>query len=56
MFHLGNFSLSASTVVTVQILDVNDNPPVFERDEFDIMVEENSPIGVVVAHISSVDF
>ncbi|KAK5610636.1 Cadherin EGF LAG seven-pass G-type receptor 2 [Crenichthys baileyi] len=45
------------TVVNIQvtILDVNDNPPVFERDEFDIMVEENSPIGLVVAHISATD-
>ncbi|XP_067443425.1 cadherin EGF LAG seven-pass G-type receptor 2 isoform X2 [Thunnus thynnus] len=41
--------------IQVTILDVNDNPPVFEKDEFDIMVEENSPIGVVVAHISATD-
>uniref|UniRef100_A0A1A8GL00 Cadherin EGF LAG seven-pass G-type receptor 2 n=1 Tax=Nothobranchius korthausae TaxID=1143690 RepID=A0A1A8GL00_9TELE len=41
--------------IHVTILDVNDNPPVFEKDEFDIMVEENSPIGVVVAHISATD-
>ncbi|XP_029989175.1 cadherin EGF LAG seven-pass G-type receptor 2 isoform X2 [Sphaeramia orbicularis] len=39
----------------VTILDVNDNPPVFEKDEFDILVEENSPIGVVVAHILASD-
>ncbi|KAM7402101.1 hypothetical protein PAMP_017369 [Pampus punctatissimus] len=41
--------------IQVTILDVNDNPPVFEKDEFDIMVEENSPIGVVVAYISATD-
>ncbi|KAM3877775.1 cadherin EGF LAG seven-pass G-type receptor 2 [Diretmus argenteus] len=41
--------------IQVTILDVNDNPPVFEKDEFDIMVEENSPIGLVVAHISASD-
>uniref|UniRef100_A0A665TTY5 Cadherin EGF LAG seven-pass G-type receptor 2 n=1 Tax=Echeneis naucrates TaxID=173247 RepID=A0A665TTY5_ECHNA len=41
--------------IQVTILDVNDNPPVFEKDEFDIMVEENSPIGLVVAHISATD-
>uniref|UniRef100_A0A3Q3JZ56 Cadherin EGF LAG seven-pass G-type receptor 2 n=1 Tax=Monopterus albus TaxID=43700 RepID=A0A3Q3JZ56_MONAL len=41
--------------IQVTILDVNDNPPVFEEDEFDIMVEENSPIGLVVAHISATD-
>ncbi|XP_067272650.1 cadherin EGF LAG seven-pass G-type receptor 2 [Pseudorasbora parva] len=41
--------------IQVIILDVNDNPPVFEKDEFDIFVEENSPIGLVVAHISASD-
>nr|XP_057910169.1 cadherin EGF LAG seven-pass G-type receptor 2 isoform X2 [Doryrhamphus excisus] len=41
--------------IQVTILDVNDNPPVFEKDDFDIMVDENSPIGVVVALISATD-
>ncbi|KAM9408206.1 cadherin EGF LAG seven-pass G-type receptor 2 [Pholidichthys leucotaenia] len=41
--------------IQVTILDVNDNPPVFEKDEFDIMVEENTPIGLVMAHISATD-
>lgn len=31
-FHSGNSSLSASTLVTVQILDVNDNSPVLVGD------------------------
>ncbi|XP_061869715.1 cadherin EGF LAG seven-pass G-type receptor 2 [Colius striatus] len=41
--------------IGVTVLDVNDNPPVFERDEFDIFVEENSPIGLVVARITATD-
>ncbi|XP_077101784.1 cadherin EGF LAG seven-pass G-type receptor 2-like [Siphateles boraxobius] len=41
--------------IQVTVLDVNDNPPVFEKDEFDIFVEENSPIGLVVAQISASD-
>ncbi|XP_074522154.1 cadherin EGF LAG seven-pass G-type receptor 2 isoform X2 [Halichoeres trimaculatus] len=48
-------ALKTPVNIQVTILDVNDNPPVFEKDEFDIMVEENSPIGVVVAHISATD-
>ncbi|XP_062320603.1 cadherin EGF LAG seven-pass G-type receptor 2 isoform X2 [Osmerus eperlanus] len=48
-------ALRTSVDIQVSILDVNDNPPVFEKDEFDIMVEENSPIGLVVAHISASD-
>uniref|UniRef100_A0A8C2T9U6 Cadherin EGF LAG seven-pass G-type receptor 2 n=1 Tax=Coturnix japonica TaxID=93934 RepID=A0A8C2T9U6_COTJA len=41
--------------IQVTVLDINDNPPVFEKDEFDIFVEENSPIGLVVARISAAD-
>ncbi|XP_053103347.1 cadherin EGF LAG seven-pass G-type receptor 2 isoform X2 [Hemicordylus capensis] len=41
--------------VHITVLDVNDNPPVFEQDEFDIFVEENSPIGLVVARITASD-
>ncbi|XP_072569096.1 cadherin EGF LAG seven-pass G-type receptor 2 [Paramormyrops kingsleyae] len=45
------------TVVDIQVsvLDVNDNPPVFEKDDFDIFVEENSPIGLVVSRITASD-
>uniref|UniRef100_A0AAQ4RB10 Cadherin EGF LAG seven-pass G-type receptor 2 n=1 Tax=Gasterosteus aculeatus aculeatus TaxID=481459 RepID=A0AAQ4RB10_GASAC len=48
-------ALRTAVNIQVTILDVNDNPPVFEKDEFDIMVEENSPIGIVVAHILATD-
>ncbi|XP_047439870.1 cadherin EGF LAG seven-pass G-type receptor 2 isoform X3 [Mugil cephalus] len=48
-------ALKTPVNIQVTILDVNDNPPVFDTDEFDIMVEENSPIGLVVAHISATD-
>ncbi|XP_029430115.1 cadherin EGF LAG seven-pass G-type receptor 2 [Rhinatrema bivittatum] len=41
--------------IQITVLDVNDNPPVFELDEFDIFVEENSPIGLVVARITAMD-
>lgn len=41
--------------VTVTVLDVNDNPPVFEQDEFDVFVEENSPIGLAVARVTATD-
>lgn len=48
-------ALKTPVVVQVTVLDVNDNPPVFEKDEFDIYVEENSPIGLVVARIVAMD-
>ncbi|XP_069046547.1 cadherin EGF LAG seven-pass G-type receptor 2 isoform X2 [Lepisosteus oculatus] len=48
-------ALKSPVDIQVAILDVNDNPPVFEKDEFDIFVEENSPIGLVVARITATD-
>ncbi|XP_030892418.1 cadherin EGF LAG seven-pass G-type receptor 1-like, partial [Leptonychotes weddellii] len=47
--------LSASVDIQVSILDINDNPPVFERDELELFVEENSPVGSVVARIRAND-
>ncbi|XP_078305426.1 cadherin EGF LAG seven-pass G-type receptor 1 isoform X2 [Panthera onca] len=47
--------LSASVEVQVSVLDINDNPPVFERDELELFVEENSPVGSVVARIRAND-
>ncbi|XP_059581872.1 cadherin EGF LAG seven-pass G-type receptor 1 isoform X4 [Alligator mississippiensis] len=51
----GSPPLKASVDVQVTVLDINDNPPVFEQDEFDIFVEENSPVGSIVARISAAD-
>nr|XP_020652661.1 cadherin EGF LAG seven-pass G-type receptor 1 isoform X2 [Pogona vitticeps] len=51
----GSPPLKASVEIQVTVLDINDNPPVFEQDEFDIFVEENSPVGSIVARISAVD-
>uniref|UniRef100_A0A8C5SAR6 Cadherin domain-containing protein n=1 Tax=Laticauda laticaudata TaxID=8630 RepID=A0A8C5SAR6_LATLA len=42
---------SDTTYVEILILDANDNAP----HEFDIFVEENSPVGSIVARISAVD-
>ncbi|XP_036157861.1 cadherin EGF LAG seven-pass G-type receptor 1 isoform X4 [Myotis myotis] len=47
--------LSASVDIQVTVLDINDNPPVFERDELELLVEENSPVGSVVARIRAHD-
>ncbi|XP_009997755.1 PREDICTED: cadherin EGF LAG seven-pass G-type receptor 1 [Chaetura pelagica] len=51
----GSPPLKASVDIQVIVLDINDNPPVFEKDEFDIFVEENSPVGSIVARISAAD-
>ncbi|XP_032117382.1 cadherin EGF LAG seven-pass G-type receptor 1 isoform X5 [Sapajus apella] len=48
-------ALSASVEVQVTILDINDNAPMFEKDELELFVEENNPVGSVVAKIRAQD-
>ncbi|XP_062317832.1 cadherin EGF LAG seven-pass G-type receptor 1-like [Osmerus eperlanus] len=47
--------LKASVDVQVSVLDINDNAPVFERDEMYVYVVENSPVGSIVARITATD-
>uniref|UniRef100_A0A7N8YR41 Cadherin EGF LAG seven-pass G-type receptor 1 n=1 Tax=Mastacembelus armatus TaxID=205130 RepID=A0A7N8YR41_9TELE len=47
--------LKAAVSIHVMVLDINDNAPVFEKDELFIDVEENSPVGSVVARITATD-
>lgn len=47
--------LKAAVSINVAVQDINDNAPVFEKDELFIYVEENSPVGSVVARITATD-
>lgn len=47
--------LKAAVPIHVVVQDINDNAPVFEKDELFIDVEENSPVGSVVARITATD-
>ncbi|XP_048865233.1 cadherin EGF LAG seven-pass G-type receptor 1-like isoform X2 [Brienomyrus brachyistius] len=47
--------LKAVVDILVSVLDINDNAPVFEKDRLDIFVEENSPMGSIVARITATD-
>ncbi|KAM3859079.1 cadherin EGF LAG seven-pass G-type receptor 1 [Diretmus argenteus] len=47
--------LKAAVVIHISVQDINDNAPVFEKDELFIDVEENSPVGSIVARISATD-
>ncbi|XP_029303837.1 protocadherin Fat 3 [Cottoperca gobio] len=48
-------SLSSTTVVTITVSDVNDNPPRFERELYRGAVKENDPLGEVVAVLKTKD-
>ncbi|CAL8385721.1 unnamed protein product, partial [Gadus morhua 'NCC'] len=47
--------LRAAVAVHVAVLDINDNAPVFDRDVLVVRVEENRPVGSVVARIGATD-
>ena len=54
-FDGGRPSLSASLNVTLLILDVNDNNPVFEKDYYRFTVAENAPVDSVLGQIKAHD-
>ena len=51
----GSPSLSSSSVITVHISDVNDNPPRFPEPVIKVYVKENGQIGVVIHTVSAFD-
>ena len=48
-------SLSSTTIVTIAVSDVNDNPPQFERELYRGAVKESDPLGEVVAVLKTRD-
>ncbi|XP_061155879.1 protocadherin Fat 3 [Syngnathus typhle] len=51
----GSPPLSAATVVTVQLMDVNDNAPVFSRDVYNVLISEDTPVGQSVTRVLAED-
>ncbi|XP_028316135.1 protocadherin alpha-8-like [Gouania willdenowi] len=51
----GSPPLSSTSVVRVQVSDVNDNPPKFSESLINVYVKENSPTGAVVKTLTALD-
>ncbi|XP_058263970.1 protocadherin alpha-8-like isoform X4 [Hemibagrus wyckioides] len=51
----GTPSLSSTTVITVQVSDVNDNAPCFTEPTINVHVKENSQVGCVIYTVSAFD-
>lgn len=51
----GNPSLSATTVVTVSVLDLNDNTPTFSAVSYNAEISEDAPVGSLVVKLIAVD-
>ncbi|XP_018332036.1 cadherin-86C-like [Agrilus planipennis] len=52
-FKTGNHSVSAKLVIF--LVDVNDNPPVFDEAEYKAEVVENADVGTTVIHVRATD-
>ncbi|XP_029020737.1 protocadherin Fat 4 isoform X2 [Betta splendens] len=51
----GWISKTGSVSVTVHVTDVNDNPPVFDPEEYFPVVQENVPSGTTVVKLNATD-
>ncbi|XP_022078661.2 protocadherin alpha-3-like [Acanthochromis polyacanthus] len=51
----GNPPLSSTSVVPIQVSDVNDNPPRFPEGIINVYVNENSPVGAVIKRVVATD-
>ncbi|KAF7641719.1 hypothetical protein LDENG_00273990, partial [Lucifuga dentata] len=46
---------SGTMEILISVLDVNDNMPVFTKDVYSAVINENSPIGTVVIQVNATD-
>lgn len=51
----GSPTLSDSCVITIHVLDENDNDPVFNQPSYSIEVTENSTVGKIILKIVATD-
>ncbi|XP_056328483.1 protocadherin alpha-7 [Danio aesculapii] len=51
----GNPPKSGTLNITITILDINDNRPVFSRDTYSVTLQENSVLGTVVLKVIATD-
>ncbi|XP_060743337.1 protocadherin alpha-3-like [Tachysurus vachellii] len=51
----GKPSKSGTTEVIINVLDINDNAPVFSEDVYAVMLHENAPIGTTVLQLNATD-
>ncbi|KAM7000080.1 protocadherin alpha-13-like isoform 14-T14 [Tautogolabrus adspersus] len=46
---------SGNMNIQVNVLDINDNAPVFSQDVYSVMLDENAPVGTTVARVNATD-
>uniref|UniRef100_A0AAV2LEZ3 Protocadherin Fat 1 n=1 Tax=Knipowitschia caucasica TaxID=637954 RepID=A0AAV2LEZ3_KNICA len=48
-------ALSSTTVINIDILDINDNPPLFSQANYSLIIQENRPQGTSVLQLTVSD-
>nr|XP_057942442.1 protocadherin Fat 3 isoform X4 [Doryrhamphus excisus] len=51
----GSPPLSAATMVTIELMDVNDNTPAFSQDVYNVLVGEDAPVGQSITKVLAED-
>ncbi|XP_039182052.1 protocadherin beta-16-like isoform X2 [Crotalus tigris] len=51
----GSPRLTSMTVISIQLSDINDNPPMFERSFYDLHLRENNIPGLLIGSVHAVD-
>ncbi|XP_037531489.1 protocadherin beta-15-like [Nematolebias whitei] len=46
---------SGEMQIIINVLDINDNAPIFSQDEYSVMIDENAPIGTLVLQLNATD-
>ncbi|KAH0618150.1 hypothetical protein JD844_017136 [Phrynosoma platyrhinos] len=52
---VGSLRLTFVRIITIQVSDINDNPPIFERSFYDIQLQENNIPGLLIGSVQAVD-
>lgn len=48
----GNPPLSTATMVVIELMDVNDNAPMFDQDIYNVLISEDASIGQTVTRVT----
>lgn len=48
----GSPPLSAATMVIIELMDVNDNAPIFDQDIYNVLISEDASVGQTVTKVT----
>nr|XP_055033328.1 protocadherin gamma-A11-like [Misgurnus anguillicaudatus] len=46
---------SGTMDITIDVLDINDNAPVFTKDTYSVVLNENTPVGTIILRVNATD-